>query len=1006
VSKHFRLRGSSRPTTRAIEPVKPGERLTVTIYVQRDPQGTPVTTAHELGRLAPRARSYLRPEEAVAAFGAAQSDLDAVLAFARAHKLNVVEQSIAKRLVRVSGTAKQLGEAFGVELRHYKHPEGGTYRSYKGELLLPAELAGVVEGVLGLDNRKMVRTRPRVAKRATEAEAGGGEVPANAYTPPMLAKLFDFPAGNGAGQCVAVLAFNGESTKGGYEPSALEGYFTGTLKQAAPTITDVVVQGPGNQPGNGEGDDATGEVLLDLCTVGGVLPGADVAVYFTEFTEEGWVNAIKAAVADTTNKPKVISCSYGNPEDDETKGAWTEQAVKLVNGAFEQAAAQGITICCASGDEGSADEPGTKTPHVDFPASSPWVLGCGGIRLEADPEAGTISSEKVWNDLAKKEGATGGGVSRLFALPEWQAAADVPANADKSGKTGRGVPDVASLADPETPMWVLGPNGELGGVGGTSASAPLWSALITLLNQLSGTPLGFCNPQLYAHLKDSLVDIVSGSNGSYKAGPGWDACTGWGRPDGTRLLQALGVPLPPAEAPAAPAEAPVAGPGPGPAPGPAHGPAPASPKPPPSTTPPVPGLSQNLVGPEGQLFADPHPTGKDESVFQVDNTSDAYYKSPYYKAHEEQLQPIPAPRVSPPRMELAQVVGAGPLAPYVAAKQISFHAAGDTGPSETSRIKDEASVADAMAADLKPAAGLAPAFLFHLGDVVYNFGEHQYYYDQFYEPFRAYDAPIFAIPGNHDGFPSEESENEESLFGFLRNFCAAAPGPSPDSGGLVRSAINQPGVYFTLDAPFVSIIGLYSNVLEGPGVISSEGGRYPTLDDQQLEFLTAELERLKPLREAEKEKRAVILACHHPPLSVDEKHGGARGLTEDIDKACAAAGLRPDAVLSGHAHLYQRYTRTVEGDEIPYIVAGSGGHNVTKPKPNAAEAKLPDGYARTVEPILEYGYLTLTVDMSGKAPTLTVEFKPTRGKSSIGTQPLEGDTVTVDLSTRKIVPAK
>lgn len=281
--KRFALRGSGRPTTKATtlakprEQLKPGERLTVTVYVQRDPQATPVPAAHELGRLAPRARSYLRPEEAVAAFGAAQSDLDAVVAFAGEHKLKVVEQSIAKRLVRVAGTAKQLGEAFGVQLRHYEHPEGGTYRSYEGEVQLPAKLAGVVEGVLGLDNRKMVRTRPRISKRASEA---GQEPPANAYTPSVLAKLFDFPAGDGAGQCVAVLAFNGQimstgqSAKGGYRASALEGYFTNTLKQAAPKLTDVVVQGPGNQPGNGsEASDSTGEVLLDLCTVGGVVPG-------------------------------------------------------------------------------------------------------------------------------------------------------------------------------------------------------------------------------------------------------------------------------------------------------------------------------------------------------------------------------------------------------------------------------------------------------------------------------------------------------------------------------------------------------------------------------------------------------------------------------------------------------------------------------------------------------------------------------------------------------------
>jgi kumamolisin len=984
--KRFSLRGSSRPAiesaTRAKQAPKPSKRLTVTIYVQRDPQGTPAPAAHELGRLTPRARSYLRPEEAVAVFGAAQTDLDTVVAFAEAHKLEVVERSIAKRLVRVSGTVKQLDETFGVELRHYTHPDPdvGIYRSYEGEVRLPAKLAGVVEGVLGLDDRKMVRTRPRRSARVAEAGKLGAQPPANTYTPPMIARLFDFPAGDGAGQCVAVFAFNEQSAKGGYDVARLKEYFTEALGLPAPSVTDVVVQGPGNRPGDGsERSDSTGEVLLDLCTVGGVVPGAGVAVYFTEFTEEGWVNAIKAAVSDTTNKPRVISISYGNPEDDETKGAWTGQAIKLVNGAFEQAAAQGITICCASGDEGSADEPETKTPHVDFPASSPWVLGCGGIRLQANPATGKISSEKVWNDLKAGYGATGGGVSRLFALPEWQAAAGVPANADGSGRLGRGVPDVAGLADPETPMWVLTPSGKLGGIGGTSAAAPLWSALIARLNQQLGTPLGFCNPQLYAHVGGvGFKDIVKGGNGSYKAASGWDPCTGWGRPDGVALLQALKAPAP------------------GPAPTPTA--IPASPKQSPSATPPVPGLSSNLVGPEGQLFADPGPAGADENAFQVDNTSDQYYQSPYYKSHEKQLQPIPAPRVSPPRIELAKVLGEAPLAPYLAAKQITFHAAGDTGPSEPRHIKTAAGVADAMVEDLQtPTDERAPAFLFHLGDVVYSFGEHQYYYDQFYEPFHAYDRPIFAIPGNHDGFPSEESENENSLFAFQRNFCAAAPGPSPDAGGAMRSAMNQPGVYFTLDAPFVSIVGLYSNVLEGPGVISSEGGRYPALDDRQLSFLIAELERLKPGREAAEDKRAVILACHHPPLSLDSKHGGTRGLAEDIDKACEQAGLWPDVVLSGHAHLYQRYTRKLPGVDIPYIVSGSGGHNATPPKAGATEATPPAGYELTGAPIVEYGYLLLTVDMSAAAPTLTVVFKQTTGKAP------KGDKVTVDLATRRIV---
>jgi hypothetical protein len=412
-----------------------------------------------------------------------------------------------------------------------------------------------------------------------------------------------------------------------------------------------------------------------------------------------------------------------------------------------------------------------------------------------------------------------------------------------------------------------------------------------------------------------------------------------------------------------------------------------------SATPPIPGSTSNLVGPQGQLFADPHPGG-DETTFQVDNTSNAYYESPYYKQHCEDLQQIPAPRVDPPHMDLAQVVGDPPLAPLIAAKRISFHAVGDTGPSRASHITSQAHVADAMVADRTSAATAAdaPAFLFHLGDVVYSFGEPQYYYDQFYEPFRAYDAPIFAIPGNHDGFPEE---GQSPLFAFLRNFRTDTPGKSPDAGGLVRSTMTQPGVFFTLEAPFVSIIGLYSNVLEGPGVISSEGGRYP-ISDVQLRFLTAELTRLKPQREAG--ERAVVLAVHHPPLSVDSKHGGIRGLAEDIDTASQQAGLRPDVVLSGHAHLYQRFNRAVDGAEIPYIVSGSGGHGLNPPNP---EAGLPAGYTLVKAPIMEFGYLTLTVDMSSRTPTLGVTFKATSGKKT-GVR----DSLTLNLSTRKLVPRR
>jgi hypothetical protein len=346
-----------------------------------------------------------------------------------------------------------------------------------------------------------------------------------------------------------------------------------------------------------------------------------------------------------------------------------------------------------------------------------------------------------------------------------------------------------------------------------------------------------------------------------------------------------------------------------------------------------------------RIFGDPKP-GADETSFQVDNTSAQYYASPYYLLHRKQIQPVPAPRTSPPRVDLANVLGAVALAPIVKAKKISFHAVGDTGAAKVDvaqtagqAIANEASVADRMAEDVERGGSSGPAFFFHLGDVVYDFGEDQYYYDQFYEPFRAYDRPIFAIPGNHDGSvfgPSKTVPAVPTLTGFQTNFCATTPGPSPDAGGIFRTTMDQPGVYFTLDAPFVSIIGIYTNVLEGPGVISSQGGKYP-LGDEQVAFLTSELTRLKPARAAN--ERAVIIACHHPPASVDAVHGGGSGLAADIDAACQAAGQWPDAVLSGHAHLYQRFTRATAGREIPYIVAGSGGYAATAPQSPLASTR-------------------------------------------------------------------
>ena len=272
------------------------------------------------------------------------------------------------------------------------------------------------------------------------------------------------------------------------------------------------------------------------------------------------------------------------------------------------------------------------------------------------------------------------------------------------------------------------------------------------------------------------------------------------------------------------------------------------------------------------------------------------------------------------------------------AGKIIFHALGDSGASNAGKYKNEIHVADQLTMDCQNAdAANRPVFLFHLGDVVYDFGESRYYFDQFYEPFRNYPAPIFAIPGNHDSFIIPNTPADQApLSIFSRNFCAAQPMITPEAASLHRTAMTQPGVYFTLDAPFVRIIGLFSNSLEDPGVISSEGGKWASVPDFQLSYLTAQLKQIKDT----KYKGAVLLAVHHPPFSYSppKKTGGTGGdhssstdMLRQIDTICQQQGVYPHAFLSGHAHNYQRYTRTVhfggKDFDVPFIVCGDGGHN-------------------------------------------------------------------------------
>jgi len=387
----------------------------------------------------------------------------------------------------------------------------------------------------------------------------------------------------------------------------------------------------------------------------------------------------------------------------------------------------------------------------------------------------------------------------------------------------------------------------------------------------------------------------------------------------------------------------------------------------------------------------------DESVFQVDNTSQQYYNSPYYVAHANAVQPIPPGGSS--AMNLADVIGQGGVDAITQAGKIVFHMVGDTGAAKTTGPITEANVADMMVKDFDtPVAADRPSFFFHLGDVIYYFGEEQYYYDQFYEPFRLYNAPIFAIPGNHDGVIYQATA--KSLGAFINNFCSPFPQHSPNAGTLVRTTMNQPNVYFTLDAPFVSIIGLYSNVLEGPGVISSQNGVYPLVDDQK-KFLIAELQRLRPQRI--KNAIAIIVAVHHPPFSGDQNHSGSTGLMNDLDDAFKKAGLVPDMVLSGHAHLYQRFTRVINKSSVPYIISGSGGFAVTPLKDLTGGVPIKTPFQQNPKgPTLEkyvpaFGYLKLMA-ASGMIGVQFSSTDPVYGPNA--------DSIFVDLKTRSIIAGK
>jgi kumamolisin len=511
----------------AEKPAPSGTKITVSVIVKRK---NPLKAANRTGKERLTHAQYRQRH------GADPEAVKLVRAFAKEYDLKVAPDTPGpeRRTIKLTGTIAAMQKAFGVTLVH-KTLEGATYRVREGSITLPSQLIGPVEAVLGLDNRPQAQPHFRVFGEAGDvsaknAQAGGFAKPhagtANiSYTPPQVAALYQFPANaSAAGQTIGIIELGG-----GYRTTDLTTYFK-SLNQKPPKISAVLVDGAKNSPTNA--NSADGEVMLDIEVAASVAPGASIVVYFTPNTDQGFIDVIATAVHDTKNNPSVISISWGGPES-----SWTTQSINALDAACQSAAALGITITVAAGDNGSTDGLTDGQNHVDFPASSPHVLACGGTKLEATGPS--ISSEVVWNELAINEGATGGGVSNVFPLPFWQSGANVPKPTTPGG--GRGVPDVSGDADPST-GYAIRVDGKNMVIGGTSAVAPLWAGLIAVANAENSNSAGFLQPAIYAAKgKAAFNDITSGSNYSgtpvgFKAGPGWDPCTGLGSPIGTKLI--------------------------------------------------------------------------------------------------------------------------------------------------------------------------------------------------------------------------------------------------------------------------------------------------------------------------------------------------------------------------------------------------------------------------------------------------------------------------------------
>ncbi len=530
-STHVVLAGSHRPVSpgaTAMSRADADETIELTIKLRRiSPLPEPGS-----GSSSPVVRSSF-----AAKYGASDEDIKKAETVLERFGLETVSENAAARSIRVSGSIEEIENAFQVKLFHYSGNRG-IYRGRAGNIYIPEELDGIVEGVFGLDTRA-VSNRRRSNPHAIDIS--GASKPAKHrswFYSNELAKLYNFPAGDGSGQTIGIMEFGG-----GFFPNDLQ-QFCNAAGVGVPNVIPVSVH---NTPTNvvDQKDHAEVEVMLDVEVVAGVCPKSTIVVYFCPGTsEQGWVDGFDTAIHDAQNNPSVISVSWGGPEE-----IWSAAGMNAINESLKAAATLGITVCVSSGDDGSDDQVGDGHAHVNFPASSPYVLAVGGTALKVKNNTIKETAWKQGDGLrADNGGASGGGISEFFQRPSWQ---DVTIPSVNPGAIdGRVLPDVAADASGATGYFVFADGQPMPGVGGTSASTPLWASLISLINASVGKNVGYLTPLLYQSEGSSALgsqvcnDITTGNNisskgGGYSAKPGYDAVTGWGSPKGVALLTAL-----------------------------------------------------------------------------------------------------------------------------------------------------------------------------------------------------------------------------------------------------------------------------------------------------------------------------------------------------------------------------------------------------------------------------------------------------------------------------------